>query len=313
MKNTLYALSFTIALIGNAQATTAIPTLSTGNVTGTTFKFTATLTAPLMTGYFVKVDYGKGLKTMTCSTTTCTLSVNSLPAGANAIYKIGIYNGNILQGSTIDGNYVITSSATPAPTSGYSKISNTGAVLADNAVLGANSNDWACTRDNKTGLIWEVKTSDGGLRDKDWTYSWYEPDANKNGGFEGNIDTPYRMPNCSTTKNCNTYTYKNSVNKQGLCGAKDWRLPTYKELMTLVACSDDKYEADNGCTNYDSVTRPTIDNTYFPNTASDWFWSSTPSEQDINYAWLVVFYYGYGDVSNKHHGDNVRLVRSDNQ
>lgn len=310
MKNALHTLGLVIAFIGNAHAVTIVPTLNTGSVSGTTFKFTATLNAPLITGYSVKVDYGKGLKAMTCSAKTCTLSSNSLPAGATALYRIGIYNGNVLQGSTIDSNYIITSTTAPVLTSGYSKISNAGAVLADDAKLGANPSDWACTKDNKTGLIWEVKTDDDGLRGKDWTYSWYEPDASKNGGFEGNIDIPYRMPNCSTDHDCNTYAYKNAVNSQGLCGATDWRLPTKDELMKLVVCSDDKYEANGtGCTNYDAITHPTINTTYFPNTSSDWFWSSSPSADDVNYAWLVVFYYGYGDVSNKHHGDNVRLVR----
>jgi hypothetical protein len=309
MKNTLYAFGLIIAFIGNAQAVTVVPTLNTASVTSTTFKFTATLNSPLIKGYSVKVDYGKGLKTMNCSADTCTLLSNSLPVGTTATYKIGIYNGNVPQGSTIDGNYVITSDAVPAPTSGYSKISNVGAVLFDNAELGSNPNDWACTRDNKTGLIWEVKTNDGGLRHKDWTYSWYEPDASKNGGFEGNLDTPYRMPSCGTASNCNTYAYKNTVNAKGLCGAKDWHLPTRDELITLVSCSDGEYNPNgSGCTNYDSVTRPTINTTYFPNTSSDWFWSSSPSDKDINYAWLVVFSYGYWDVSNKHHGDNVRLV-----
>ena len=43
-------------------------------------------------------------------------------------------------------------------------------------------------RDNVTGLMWEVKTDDGGLRDKDWTYSWYNPDATTNGGSAGYAD-----------------------------------------------------------------------------------------------------------------------------
>ena len=32
------------------------------------------------------------------------------------------------------------------------------------------SQPWACARDNHTGLIWEVKTTDGGIHDKDNRY-----------------------------------------------------------------------------------------------------------------------------------------------
>jgi len=43
----------------------------------------------------------------------------------------------------------------------YTKIANNGAALAAGAALGANPTDWACTRDNRAGLTWEVKTASG--------------------------------------------------------------------------------------------------------------------------------------------------------
>ncbi|CAK0762548.1 hypothetical protein CCP4SC76_3690028 [Gammaproteobacteria bacterium] len=54
-----------------------------------------------------------------------------------------------------------------------------------------------CVRDNVTGLMWEVKTADGGLHDKDKTYTWD-----------------------------NAPSYVAAVNTAGLCGYDDWRLPT---------------------------------------------------------------------------------------
>jgi hypothetical protein len=47
----------------------------------------------------------------------------------------------------------------------YTKIANNGANLPDSALLGTGPTDWACTRDNRSGLLWEVKTADSGLRD----------------------------------------------------------------------------------------------------------------------------------------------------
>ncbi|MCX7076241.1 MAG: DUF1566 domain-containing protein [Methylococcales bacterium] len=251
--------------------------------TGTTVKFTTKLSEKLPTGYKVKIDLnnGKGLVAMTCSGTTCTLSSNALPKVDTSIYKVGIYDAKgVLQGATTNGSYVIVSTAEintiptttiPIPTTGYTKISNSGAILPYTAKLGSGSNDWACTKDNKTGLTWEVKTDDGGLRDMNWDYSWYQP----NGDNAGYTDITNGAPNCSTQNNCNTDAFTNAVNVKGLCGKKDWRMPTIYELKTLVYCSDGKYDTDGSCINYKSV-EPTINSTYFPNTLSGWYWSSSP-------------------------------------
>ena len=54
--------------------------INNSNVLVTSVKFTATLTASLITGNKVKIDYGKGLIAMTCVDKTCTLSSKSLPS-----------------------------------------------------------------------------------------------------------------------------------------------------------------------------------------------------------------------------------------
>ena len=41
----------------------------------------------------------------------------------------------------------------------FTKIANNGTTLLPGAGLGTAATDWACTRDNVTGLIWEVKTT----------------------------------------------------------------------------------------------------------------------------------------------------------
>ena len=289
----------------------AIPTLTEASATGTTVKFTTKLSEKLPTGYKVKIDLnnGKGLVAMTCSVLTCSLSSNALPKMDSPTYKIGIYDAKgVLQGTTTNGSYVIVSTVVTV-TTGYTKISNSGTVLPDTATLGSGANDWACTKDNKTGLTWEVKTDDGGLRDKDWKYSWYKPSGD-NGGDAGYTDTTYRAPNCSTQNNCNTDAFTNAVNAKGLCGKKDWRMPTKDELMKLVVCSDGKYETDgSSCTNYLSVTKPTINSTYFPNTVSSWYWSSSLDAYFSSDAWHVYFYYGSSSNSLKYDGFFVRLVR----
>jgi hypothetical protein len=59
----------------------------------------------------------------------------------------------------------------------FRKICNSGAASARGVAqrirhLGSGPNDWACTRDKATGLIWEMKTDDGGLHDKDSGYAF---------------------------------------------------------------------------------------------------------------------------------------------
>lgn len=166
----------------------------------------------------------------------------------------------------------------------YTKIANDGSELLKTAKLGTGAKDWACTKDNNTGLIWEVKTTDGGLRDLNKYYKWSE-------GFD----------------------FATSVNSQTLCGAKDWRMPTIEELKGLVVCSDGKTKTlgkeESGYICTGSPTKPTINTTYFPNTQSNWFWSSSPYASDSNYAWDVTTTGGLSDYNLKNSSDNVRLVR----
>jgi hypothetical protein len=63
---------------------------------------------------------------------------------------------------------LLTLLALPAFSKSYTMIANNGAALPNSAVLGNGTGDWACTRDNETGLIWEVKTTDRSMRHMDW-------------------------------------------------------------------------------------------------------------------------------------------------
>jgi hypothetical protein len=293
----------------------AVPTLIEASSMGTTIKFTAKLSEKLSAGYKVKIDYGngKGLVAMTCSLMTCTLSSNLLPSIVNsATYKIGIYNAkNVLEGQAITGSYVITTSilqnlidSPPTqnvlPTNSsiqtdYKKISNTGIEVSESAVLGSGPNDWACTKDNKTGLIWEVKTSDGGFRDKYKTYKNYFL-GDKGFGASTNVDN-----------------FVKSVNQKKLCGAANWRLPTNNELQGLIYCSDNKYNALGNdvvgfiCTNYSLVTKPTINQIYFPNTF-DTYWTSSVYLGLYEGAWYVDFMKSDTHALFKDQNLYVRLV-----
>lgn len=81
---------------------------------------------------------------------------------------------------------------------------------------------------------------------------------------------------------------------QTFAGHSDWRLPTHKELLTLV---------EKRCYN------PSINTTLFPGTPTTGYWSSTPGAFNPDYTWIVAF--GFGDL---YYGSpvgpfTVRLVR----
>lgn len=98
----------------------------------------------------------------------------------------------------------------------------------------------------------------------------------------------------------NSVGFKNAVNVASLCGSNDWRLPTAKELESLV---------DYGVPS----PGPTIDAAWFPNTVGNWFWSSSPDVADASLAWVVDFSNGYVDYvggGGRYFTLPVRLVRA---
>jgi hypothetical protein len=150
-----------------------------------------------------------------------------------------------------------------------------------------------CVQDNITGLMWEVKTADGGLRDWNKTYTNYDSTASAQ---KLNGSTYVNPTQADIDAATNSTGFKNSVNATNLCGHNDWRLPTADELQSIV---------DYG------VASPAIDATWFPNTKGNWFWSASPDVGGSGYAWGVDFNNGYvnGYVSRDSTG-YVRLVRA---
>jgi len=157
-----------------------------------------------------------------------------------------------------------------------------------NPRLGDSADSWACVRDNVTGLLWEVKSTSG-LHSEGNTYSWYNPDNSVNGENAG----VQNGGQCNGS-GCDTQAFIQAVNETGLCGVKDWRLPTRKELLSIV---------DNGRFN------PAIDIRYFPNTPAEYFWTSSSFTENGAAAWEVYFKYGEAETGEKIKSNRVRLVR----
>ena len=83
--------------------------------------------------------------------------------------------------------------------------------------------------------------------------------------------------------------------------------------MTLVFCSDDGYDVNDGsCTNIESTKRPTVNLSYFPNTELGSYWSSSPVPSlhgEVRSVWVVYFGKGFSYINGKNDNYFVRLVR----
>lgn len=172
----------------------------------------------------------------------------------------------------------------------------------------ADGTRWDCVRDNVTGLWWEVKrNTPHHLRHKDYTYTWYNPDATLNGGnvgFRGDART------CAGTLSaCNTLNYVAAVNAAGLCGKRDWRLPTVDELQTLVHVTP-SHTVDLHSLAQTGRADPTVDTEHLPNSEGDWYWPATSYAFDNSHAWCLYFGTGYRGWCFKGNAYRVRLVRS---
>ncbi len=161
----------------------------------------------------------------------------------------------------------------------FTKLDRNGNALAASATV------WSCVRDNVTGFVWEVKTDDGSIHDKDNTYRWggisaigYDSDS-REGEYYEDWDT-----------------LVNGANDNKLCGYEDWRVPNINELAGIADLS--KYD-------------PAIDTNYFPNTISSMYWSASPSANNYDEACKIYFYNGSDSCSysDRNEESYIRLVR----
>ena len=166
----------------------------------------------------------------------------------------------------------------------YTKLAAGGIPLPDNAT------EWAMVRDEVTGLVWEEKHAMGDganysdSNDADNTYAWYDNNSATNGGGAG-------IPGDGT----DTMDFIRTLNAANYGGFSDWRLPTVKELQSIVDYS---------------MPYTTINITYFLNTVASGYWASTTFANLTNNAWYVNFNNGYVYYNFKTYYNYVRAVRS---
>ena len=123
---------------------------------------------------------------------------------------------------------------------------------ADGNELPPDAPNWSMVRDEVAMLIWEVKTDDGGIHDKDRYYNWQDSQD----------------------------FFVTIINNENFGGYSDWRLPTIKELSLLIQPDKITVSIDEG---YFPNTLANVFNNTTP------YWSSTINNRYSDGAWQVNF------------------------
>ena len=89
-------------------------------------------------------------------------------------------------------------------------------------------------------------------------------------------------------------TYIKELNKKKYGGFSDWRMPNKDELRSII---------DYG------KTGPCVDTNYFPNTKSDFYWTSVPYNMQKPFIWGIFFGLGSGICYTPNSKRYVRAVR----
>lgn len=157
------------------------------------------------------------------------------------------------------------------------------------APLSYTDNGDGTITDNNTGLMWEKKSDDGGLHDKDRNYLWSLG--------AGTVDT--------------VWDWLDDVNAEGgtgFAGYDDWRLPNAKELESLVHYENPSPKVARAFNNHCVAGITVLTGSC---TAGAGYWSSTTWARSTSRAWYVSFWDVDGGLSVgvKDSGYRVRAVR----
>lgn len=132
-----------------------------------------------------------------------------------------------------------------------------------------------------------ARSSDANAPSDHYQVNYYYEDANTVTDLKSGLTWKLALGSSLTWAQAKTYCQESGLH---------WRLPTEKELLSLVDLS--------------KSSGPTIDTTYFGTGTLGLFWSATPLAGDSSYAWGVNFGPASMDSVNVTATASVRCVTS---
>ena len=264
-----------------ANNTTTSTDTTTNSGTGTSSSGTTTTDTNSNTGSSsTGTTTATGTDTSSGNTNTSG-SATGTGGGSSTIVGGTTSSGTDNTTTTSTGNGTTTSTT---PSSGrYVKVGALGNELP------ASASSWSCVKDTTTGLLWETKTDDGGLQDKDWRYRHFHNYA----GYASTVDYNGKTL-CQNIggSSCDAYSYVQALQSTSLCGRSNWRLPIPEELLNLAQYG----------------SKPYIDLNYFPETVNNPGYGSycTENLKVDEYGNRVEENYQGVDFSMPVYGDNLK-------
>jgi len=131
--------------------------------------------------------------------------------------------------------------------------------------------------DLNTGLMWEKKSDDGTIHDKDTDYTW-------DNAFAAHI------------AGLNTSTF---------AGYDDWRVPNYKELVSILDLEENTPSVDAA---FNTACVPTCTVSTCSCTTASYYWSSTTLASSPAFGWTVNF--STGDPTGRNKDTQPAYVRA---
>lgn len=213
--------------------------------------------------------------------------------------------------------------------------------------LSASAPEWACVRDNRTGLVFEAKQayedfwakeegseemvlSRGWYRSAQFTYSWNDPRTDRNGGYAGWVlgKNGAPLPNSAPTLPsycgykedmvgrshrlfCSTKSYTDEMNFRGHCGYKDWRVPEVNELRSIINYAQQTPLLEEHVLDIGFFECSETGDCVNPDPSNPYYWTATPVSSNPDSAWCLNIESGEIKLCHKSDPHRVIAVRAD--